>query len=203
MAQINSKIVVTAQQTRFHEVEDSSSKDIDIGDLTVSIGKREILSHTRLVLKAGLRYALVGRNGTGKSTVLKALASRKIPGVPSNIRMLLLDQTSLEENHAAFGTGAAEDVSDKDRQVSVIEHVASSDKLRQRIVEESASLSGALQDGDAPKIIHTYRTLRLNQAKRDLDTAQLVAQHRSGARGAKARQLLLSKEAAVGEAEQA
>lgn len=38
------------------------------------------------------RYGLVGRNGTGKTTFLRALASRNIPGIPSNCQILHVEQ---------------------------------------------------------------------------------------------------------------
>lgn len=189
------KIVVTARQSRFHELDDSALKDIDINDLSLTVGKREILAHTRLVLKAGLRYVFVGRNGLGKSTVLKALAERKMPGISPNIRMLLLDQTMVEE---AQKSSAAVDT-----KITVIEQVVSADKLRARLLKDVAALSDVLQNGttDTDRIVQTRRRLALEQAQRDLDEANLVAQHRSGARGSKARQVQLEKEAAVAEAE--
>lgn len=54
----------------------------------------EILSNAKLRLKAGQRYALIGRNGTGKSTLLRAIAEKLIPGVPEETRVVLLQQTS-------------------------------------------------------------------------------------------------------------
>lgn len=46
-------------------------------------------------LKAGQRYALVGRNGTGKSTLLRAVAEKLIPGIPEETRIAILQQTRL------------------------------------------------------------------------------------------------------------
>jgi len=193
------KVVVTAQQSRFHEIDDPTSKDIEINDLSITIGKREILQHARLVLKAGLRYVFAGRNGLGKSTVLKALADRKVPGIATNVRMLLLDQTMIEnaqkKNSIPSGPG---------KDLSVLENVVASDRLRQRLLDDAASLSDALQDSssDPVKVVQAHRRLRLEQAQRDLEEARLVAKHRSGARGSKARQIELQKEAALKEAEQ-
>jgi len=191
-------IVVTAQQSRFHEIDDPASKDIDVNDLTISIGQRVIVQNTRLVLKTGLRYVFVGRNGLGKSTVLKALAERKMPGVPPNLRVLLLDQTLIEERRKEY-----DQPEQAAQSVSVLEHVASSDKRRQRLLRDSTLLSDALQD-DSPeptKISTVYRKLKLEEAQRSLQEAQLLAQHRSGARGSKARQVLLQQEEAVTAAE--
>jgi len=193
-----SKIVVTAQQSRFHEIDDPASKDIEINDLSITVGKREILQHTRLVLKSGLRYVFLGRNGMGKSTVLKALAERRVPGIATNLRMLLLDQTMIEnaqkENSILAEAGKGR---------TVLEDVAASDRVRQRLLDDSASLSSVLQDGsgDTSNIVQVHRRLKLQQAQRNLEEARLVATHRSGARGSKARQVELEKEAAVKEAE--
>lgn len=194
-----SKIIVTAQQSRFHEVEDPASKDIEVNDLSITVGKREILQHTRLVLKAGLRYVFVGRNGLGKSTVLKALAERRVPGIATNVRMLLLDQTMIE--NAQKGNGI---LAEAGRGSSVLENVVASDRVRQRLLDDSASLSSVLQHGtgETSKIVQVHRRFKLEQAQRDLEEARLTARHRSGARGSKARQVELHFEAAVKEAEQ-
>lgn len=193
------KIIVTAQQSRFHEIDDPESKDIEINDLSITVGTREILQHTRLVLKAGLRYVFLGRNGLGKSTVLKALAERRVPGIATNVRMLLLDQTMVE-NAQKENTILTEDGKD----ASVLENVVASDRLRQRLLDDAAALSSVLQESsdDSAKIVQVHRRLKLEQARRDLEKARLTATHRSGARGSKARQAEIQKEAAVKEAEQ-
>lgn len=191
------KIVVTAQQSRFHEVDDPSSKDIEVNDLSVLVGKREILQHTRLVLKSGLRYVFVGRNGLGKSTVLKALAERRVPGIAPNLRMVLLDQTMIEKSQK-------DSLVHEKQGASVLENVIASDRLRQRLLDDSASLSAVLQNiqADSTQIVSVHRRLQLEEAQRKLEEARLVAQHRSGARGAKARQVVLKEEAAVKNAEE-
>jgi len=192
-------VVVTAQQSRFHEVDDPAAKDIEINDLSITVGKREILQHARLVLKAGLRYVFVGRNGLGKSTVLKALAERKIPGIATNVRMLLLDQTMIENAQKENAI-----LVDSCKDMSVLENVVASDRLRQRLLDDVASLSTALQDGQdgSANTVLVYRRLKLEQARRDLEEARLTATHRSGARGSKARQMELQMEAVVKTAEQ-
>lgn len=57
------------------------------------------------------------------------------------------------------------------------------------------------EKADAKKIVSTVRSLQLEQAKQELSEAQLIAARRSGARGLKARQVLIEKEKAVDEAE--
>ena len=40
-----------------------------VKDLSISVANRELLSHAELHLQQGKHYVLVGRNGTGKSSM--------------------------------------------------------------------------------------------------------------------------------------
>lgn len=63
-------------------------------------------------------------------------------------------------------------------------------------------LTSALEHKTDPKsIVTTVRSLQLEKAKQELAEAQLIAARRSGARGLKARQVLIENEKAVEEAE--
>ena len=125
-------IVATNQQSRFHVDADDAptSKDIDVRDLTISVGGREIVEHVNLNIKEGGRYALIGRNGLGKSTILRALAERRIAGIPSNLRILLLGQTRVD-------TDESEGSDANDVHQSVLNHVMTSDKKRERLLRDS------------------------------------------------------------------
>jgi ATP-binding cassette subfamily F protein 3 len=105
------RIVCTAQQSRFHSATIETGNEIDLKDVCISIGQNELLSGVHLRLKAGVRYALLGRNGAGKSTLLVALADKLIPGLSTSIRILLLSQV---EDAARAGEKSG---------VSVLEHV--------------------------------------------------------------------------------
>ena len=54
-------------------------------------GKGDLLTDAQLNLAPGRRYGLTGRNGVGKSTLLRALANYKVPGL-THLRILLVDQ---------------------------------------------------------------------------------------------------------------
>ena len=47
---------------------------IRLNDLTIGYGHRILLQHASATIPAGELVALVGRNGTGKSTLLRAIA---------------------------------------------------------------------------------------------------------------------------------
>ena len=134
-------IVATSQQSRFHAeaINAPSLKDVDIKDLTISIGGLEVLDHARLQIQNDTHYVFHGRNGLGKSTVLKALADRLIPGVPSNLRILLLGQTRVASFVEEDGSGNLDQ--------TVLEYVTRSDAARETALKESQR---TLEFGIAP-----------------------------------------------------
>ncbi|CAG8953218.1 hypothetical protein HYFRA_00003419 [Hymenoscyphus fraxineus] len=69
----------------------TKSKDIKLDGIDVSIGGLRILSDTTLTLSYGRRYGLVGQNGIGKSTLLRALARREL-AIPTHISILHVEQ---------------------------------------------------------------------------------------------------------------
>jgi len=79
----------------------NKSKDIKIDSFDVSMPGLRILTDASLTLAYGRRYGLVGQNGIGKSTLLRALARREIP-IPTHISILHVEQeVSLSYGHCA------------------------------------------------------------------------------------------------------
>ena len=125
-------VVITAQQSRYFldAVDAPASKEILIKLLSISIGQRELLNNAELFLQENHHYVLVGRNGEGKSTLLKAIADKQIPGLPWNLRVLLLGQThEVGVDELVGGLSVAEE--------TVLQHVVRSDKLRERYRREA------------------------------------------------------------------
>lgn len=69
----------------------SKSKDIKVDGIDISIGGMRILTDTSLTLAYGHRYGLVGQNGIGKSTLLRALSRREV-AIPTHISILHVEQ---------------------------------------------------------------------------------------------------------------
>jgi ATP-binding cassette subfamily F protein 3 len=69
------KILCTSQQSRFHAETLENSLDVDLKQVSVSIGQTELVESSHLRLKAGVRYAFVARNGAGKSTLMRCVPS--------------------------------------------------------------------------------------------------------------------------------
>jgi ATP-binding cassette, subfamily F, member 3 len=69
------------------------SRDVLVRSLTVSLDNGTVLLETgELKLAHPRRYGLIGENGVGKSTLLKAIAGDEIPGFPSHLRVLHVRQ---------------------------------------------------------------------------------------------------------------
>ena len=71
--------------------EQAKSKDIKVDGVDVSIGGKRILTDTTLTMAFGRRYGLVGQNGIGKSTLLRALSRREL-AIPTHISILHVEQ---------------------------------------------------------------------------------------------------------------
>ena len=69
----------------------SKSKDIKVDSVDVSISGKRILTDTSLTLAYARRYGLVGQNGIGKSTLLRALSKREV-AIPTHISILHVEQ---------------------------------------------------------------------------------------------------------------
>jgi ATP-binding cassette subfamily F protein 3 len=69
----------------------NKSKDIKINNFDVAISGLRILTDSNLSLAYGRRYGLVGQNGIGKSTLLRALSRREI-AIPTHISILHVEQ---------------------------------------------------------------------------------------------------------------
>ncbi|KAF8542108.1 P-loop containing nucleoside triphosphate hydrolase protein [Trichophaea hybrida] len=77
------------------------SKDIKVEGIDLSIGGLRILTDTSLTLAYGRRYGLVGKNGIGKSTLLRALSRRDV-AIPTHITILHVEQEIMGDDTPAL-----------------------------------------------------------------------------------------------------
>jgi ATP-binding cassette subfamily F protein 3 len=89
----------------------AKSKDIKLDGIDVSIGGLRILTDTSLTLAYGRRYGLVGQNGIGNSTLLRALARREL-AIPVHISILHVEQEVSVLLHAEMDSGVDKKDSD-------------------------------------------------------------------------------------------
>jgi ATP-binding cassette subfamily F protein 3 len=101
---------------------DSRSKDIKLEDFDIQFAGKKILQNANLLLANGRRYGLVGKNGIGKSTLLRAIANRELQ-VPSHIKILHVEQEIAGDETTAL--------------MSVLK----ADKEREHLLEEERNLN--------------------------------------------------------------
>ncbi|KAM4056946.1 ABC transporter [Hirsutella rhossiliensis] len=207
-------ILCTAKQTRFH-IDAPNYRELDIEGLCITVTSAdkaaapakgtkskarssqgiEILSGASLRLKQGQRYALVGRNGTGKSTLLRAVAEKLIPGIPEETRIAILQQTRLTDDgdHDAGQDAGSAPESSVLRQV--IDKATARDTVEQEIKVLSKGVGAA--DADAP--VRALRAVKHERLQKRLFRLDKEARLRSGARGMQARKALVAFEKVVAE----
>lgn len=101
------------------------SKDIQLENVDLNFGSNRILSGASLSLAHGRRYGLIGRNGIGKSTLLRAMALREI-AVPPHLTVLYVEQEVRGDDTPA------------------IESVLSADVHRTRLLKEEREINEKL-----------------------------------------------------------
>ncbi|KAG9259075.1 P-loop containing nucleoside triphosphate hydrolase protein [Emericellopsis atlantica] len=204
-------ILCTSKQTRF-DIQSPNYRELDVEGLQITIaaakpadgkatksrGKAktdglEILTNAKLRLKEGQRYALVGRNGTGKSTLLKAIAEKLIPGIPEETRIAILQQTKLtdDENRAQ----------DQDAGQTVLQSVVDKATSKSNVEREVRALSTGVDAIDPHAPIRALRKVKHERLQQKLFRLDKDARLRSGARGMAARKALVAFEKVVAESD--
>ncbi|CDH52535.1 protein gcn20 [Lichtheimia corymbifera JMRC:FSU:9682] len=105
-------------------------KDIKIENFDISFAGRRILTDANLTVAFGRRYGVVGKNGIGKSTLLRAIARREV-SVPHHISVLYVEQEVVGDDTPA------------------IEMVLRADVWREHLLEKERDLSGRIAQLDA------------------------------------------------------
>jgi len=77
------------------------SRDVQISSFSVSTYGRDLIKDTTLELNFGRRYGLIGQNGSGKSTMLYAIAHRQIP-IPDHVDIWHLDREAAPSDRTAI-----------------------------------------------------------------------------------------------------
>ncbi|KAJ7924438.1 P-loop containing nucleoside triphosphate hydrolase protein [Mycena leptocephala] len=108
----------------------NKSKDIHLPSIDVSFASNRILSGATLTLAHGRRYGLIGRNGVGKSTLLRHIAMREVP-IPAHITILFVEQEIVGDDTLA------------------IDSVLKADVWRDHLMKEEASLNATLTSLEA------------------------------------------------------
>ena len=87
--------------------------------------------------------------------------------------------------------------------ITVLQHVVKSDRKRERLLYEEKTLSSAIENVREPTAaVHAYRRICHQRLEQQTYEARQIVLRRSGARGARARKILLDLEAEVKQSEE-
>ena len=108
----------------------SSTKDIFIENFDICFGEKVLISGANVTLVSGRRYGFVGRNGLGKSTLLRMISSQQLY-IPPHLSVLHVEQEVVGDDTRA------------------IDSVLSCDTVREGLLEQERELQRRLNAGDS------------------------------------------------------
>ncbi len=112
-----------------------SSRDVKITSASLVFHGRVLITDSTLELTYGRRYGLLGENGCGKSTMMKAIAKREFP-IPEHVDIYLLNEGAPASEMGALEWVVKEAENEMERL----------DRLAERLLEEEGPESPVLMD---------------------------------------------------------
>jgi len=106
----------------------NNSKDIHLENFDISYGEKVLIRGASVTLSYGRRYGFVGRNGLGKTTVLRMISEQQLK-IPSHISVLHVEQEVVGDD------------------TKVIDSVLESDIPRQKLLTEEIDLNNIINTG--------------------------------------------------------
>ncbi|KAL7533845.1 hypothetical protein ACHAXR_009081, partial [Thalassiosira sp. AJA248-18] len=125
---------------------DARSRDINVTNVTLQHMGAILLEETEVVLNHGNRYGLVGRNGCGKSTFMKALGARALP-IPDSIDIFFLKE---EIEPSATVTALEAVMSVDDERLKLEARADDLNKLMSAVMDNPEKFEGG-EDGEESK----------------------------------------------------
>ncbi|AMD22429.1 HGR090Wp [Eremothecium sinecaudum] len=111
-----------------------TSRDIKMSSVSLLFHGKVLIQDSQLELNYGRRYGLLGENGCGKSTFLKAIASREYP-IPENIDIYLLDEPAEPSEYSALEYVVREAQNELKRLEDLVEKIIVEDGPESELLE--------------------------------------------------------------------
>uniref|UniRef100_G1MFT4 ATP-binding cassette sub-family F member 3 n=1 Tax=Ailuropoda melanoleuca TaxID=9646 RepID=G1MFT4_AILME len=148
------------KESRLESSGKNKSYDVRIENFDVSFGDRVLLAGADVNLAWGRRYGLVGRNGLGKTTLLKMLATRSLR-VPAHISLLHVEQEVAGDDTPA------------------LQSVLESDTVREDLLQREQELStqiaaGRAEGSEAAQLAEIYAKLEEIEADKAPARASVI-----------------------------
>lgn len=100
----------------------TTSRDVKIDSVSLVFHGKVLVQDTTLELNYGRRYGLLGENGCGKSTILRAIAAREYP-IPENIDIYLLNEPAEPSDLSALEWVVTEAQNELKRMENLVEDI--------------------------------------------------------------------------------
>ncbi|CAG9835609.1 unnamed protein product [Diabrotica balteata] len=120
------------------------TQDIRIENFDVAYGDKVLLQGADLTLACGRRYGLVGRNGLGKSTLLRMISGSQLR-IPSHISILHVEQEVVGDDTVA------------------LDSVLECDTVREELLKKEKEISAAINSGSIDPQLNSQLTEVYNQ----------------------------------------
>ena len=130
-----------------------NTKDIRIENFDISFGDKVLLRGANLTLIYGRRYGMVGRNGLGKSTLLKMISGGQLI-IPNHISVLHVEQEIVGDDTLA------------------LQSVLESDTKREGLLAEEKRLTA--DDPDSPRLAQVYVELEAIESDKAPSRASII-----------------------------
>lgn len=111
-----------------------TSRDIKLNAVSLLFHGKVLIQDSTLELNYGRRYGLLGENGCGKSTFLKALATREYP-IPEHIDIYLLDEPAEPTEYSALEYVVREAQNELKRLEDLVEKIVLEDGPESELLE--------------------------------------------------------------------
>ncbi|XP_014260173.1 ATP-binding cassette sub-family F member 3 [Cimex lectularius] len=130
------------------------TQDIRIENFDVSFGDKVLLQAADLVLAFSRRYGLVGRNGLGKTTLLRMISSGALR-IPSHISVLHVEQEVVGDDKTALESVLECDIArqtllDREKEINALLNSGSTDTQLTTELSEIYAALGAMEADKAP-----------------------------------------------------
>lgn len=144
--------VISKKDNKLEAKGTNRSMDIRIENFDVSFGDKVLLQNADLVLAQGRRYGFVGRNGLGKTTLLRMISGKQLK-IPAHISILHVEQEVVGDSTIALESVlecdfARNDLLKREKEINALINGGSSDPS---LSPELSEIYIALQSIDADK----------------------------------------------------
>merc|ERR1719495_2809250 len=130
-------------------------KDIHLENFDISYGEKVLIKGADVTLIYGRRYGFVGRNGLGKSTVLRMISSGQLR-IPSHVTVLHVEQEVIGDETPA------------------LQSVLEADVIREGLLKEEKDLTSRVESG-AASAEESSRLTEVFQSLEAIDSAKAPA----------------------------